>query len=146
MKSHLNKVKLSKNNTFYLATRFNARVHVSLYLSISLHVYLWAAQTTLFFKSCRITKGGLFLETKHGRSEKQANVNLSEWPLHTFCIPALKPSTWKRINNWLTCFIRATVHSSMTKLLILIQRMSQGMVQILGMIPILLDYLNADMS
>ncbi len=41
---------------------------------------------------------------KHGRSEKQANVNLSEWPLHTFCIPALKPSTWKRINNWLTCF------------------------------------------
>ncbi len=60
-----------QEQNLYLATRFNARVHVSLYLSISLHVYLWAAQTTLFFKSCRITKGGLFLERNMaGRKNK----------------------------------------------------------------------------
>lgn len=38
------------------------------------------------------------------RLEKQVSTDPSQQPLHTDRIPALKPSTWQLINNWLTCF------------------------------------------
>jgi len=110
-------------------------VSPNLCLSIRLSLCC-TAQTTLFFKSCRKTKGGLFLEP--GRLKKQAGVNLFERPLHTLCIPALKTSTWKLINNWLTCFYLGTLQSSN----IITNSDSESMMQnqILRMLFLLLNY------
>lgn len=53
--------------------------HVSLYLSIGLHVYLCATQTTLFFKACWKTKGGSFLKRNlAGWKNKPALTSLND--------------------------------------------------------------------